>query len=214
MVDGALASTFFRIRRTILEMLRDRGFLVTDAEIEMTRDQFVEKFGINFRREVLDFSRSKRDDPSDMICVYFVEEKLHVRLLQTYLQQMNSAKITRAIFVVKEKPAAFLLNILSDIPARRLEVFMEHELSVNISKHVLVPKHELLTIHQKNFLLERYNVKITQLPRIQVADPVARYYGLVPGDVVKITRSSQTTGRYVTYRVAVGDGSRFLAYIA
>ncbi|KAG1338335.1 putative DNA-directed RNA polymerases II and IV subunit [Cocos nucifera] len=124
MVDGALADMFFRTRRTVLEMLRDRGFLVTDAEIEMTRDQFVEKFGINFRREAFDFNRSKRDDPSDMICVFFVEEKLHVRLLKVYLQQMNSAEITRAIFVVKEKPTAILLNKLRDVSARHLEVFM------------------------------------------------------------------------------------------
>ncbi len=76
-------------------------------------------------------------------------------------------------------------------------------LSIDITKHDLVPKHTVLNENEKTELLGKYGINIAQLPRILVTDPVILAIQGKIGDVVKIARKSQTAGESVYYRVVV-----------
>ncbi len=74
---------------------------------------------------------------------------------------------------------------------------------LDVRKHVLVPKHEILSEGQAKAVLDQFKVTPHQLPLIKNSDPVAKAIGAKPGDILKITRDSQTAGKAIAYRYVV-----------
>ncbi|KAH7650068.1 DNA-directed RNA polymerase 2 [Cryptosporidium bovis] len=197
----------FRARRTLCEMLEDRGYIVSSQDKEEDFATFKEKFESHQRlRSRMLMVASHRQDQSKRIICYFADEskKTGVKPIRDIVEKMDEHSIQRAILISQNVLTAHAkVAILDAAPKHYIESFLENELLVNITKHELVPRHILLSDEDKAQLLERYKIKETQLPRIQFADPVARYFGLSKGQVVKIIRPSETAGRYVTYRLVV-----------
>uniref|UniRef100_A0A6A7GBA5 DNA-directed RNA polymerases I, II, and III subunit RPABC1 n=1 Tax=Hirondellea gigas TaxID=1518452 RepID=A0A6A7GBA5_9CRUS len=203
----------WRVHRTLCQMLRDRSYVVEDTLMDLELSEFVEKFeSIDMaedvkliRRDDLTLRVVHESNADDVMFVFFSEEtKVGVPQLQVLMRRLVSDGAKKAIIIIRETITPFAKKVLLSLPSTIIvEQFQETELLVNITRHVLVPQHILLEEHEKKMLLEKYHLKDTQLPRIQKSDPVARYYGLLRGQVVKIVRPSETAGRYVTYRLVV-----------
>lgn len=137
------------------------------------------------------------------------DENVGLKQLRDFMQYLVQKNYYSGILVCVKAMTGMALRLLrgstglDEGPKGGVEVFIEQDLLVNITKHELVPKHVLLSREEKQQLLQRYRLKETQLPRIQVTDPVAKYLGLRRGQVVKIIRQSETAGRYASYRWAI-----------
>ncbi|XP_070563148.1 DNA-directed RNA polymerases I, II, and III subunit RPABC1 [Ptychodera flava] len=208
MDDDAETYKLWRIRKTVMQLCHDRGYLVTQEELDQTVDQFKVQFGDKPsegrpRRNDLTVLVAHNDDPTDQMFVFFPEEpKIGIKTIKTYCQKLQEENITRAIIVVQTGMTPSAKQSLVDMaPKYILEQFLEAELLINITEHELVPEHVVMTPEEKAELLARYRLKEHQLPRIQQGDPVARYFGLKRGQVVKIIRPSETAGRYISYRL-------------
>lgn len=75
----------------------------------------------------------------------------------------------------------------------------------NPMEHELVPEHRIAEPEEVNALLEKYDIKKEQLPKALVSDPVIKYIGARPGDVIKIIRRSETAGAALAFRIVVED---------
>uniref|UniRef100_A0AC11EQ66 RNA polymerase II, I and III subunit E n=1 Tax=Ovis aries TaxID=9940 RepID=A0AC11EQ66_SHEEP len=189
-------------------LCHDRGYLVTQDELDQTLEEFKAQFGDKPsegrpRRTDLTVLVAHNDDPTDQMFVFFPEEpKVGIKTIKVYCQRMQEENITRALIVVQQGMTPSAKQSLVDMaPKYILEQFLQQELLINITEHELVPEHVVMTKEEVTELLARYKLRENQLPRIQAGDPVARYFGIKRGQVVKIIRPSETAGRYITYRL-------------
>uniref|UniRef100_A0A8C2RHJ3 DNA-directed RNA polymerases I, II, and III subunit RPABC1 n=1 Tax=Capra hircus TaxID=9925 RepID=A0A8C2RHJ3_CAPHI len=165
----------WKIRKTIMQLCHDRGYLVTQDELDQTLEEFKAQFGDKPsegrpRRTDLTVLVAHNDDPTDQMFVFFPEEpKVGIKTIKVYCQRMQEENITRALIVVQQ--------------------------GMTPSAKQLVPEHVVMTKEEVTELLARYKLRENQLPRIQAGDPVARYFGIKRGQVVKIIRPSETAGR-------------------
>ncbi len=74
---------------------------------------------------------------------------------------------------------------------------------IDILSHELVPKHELLTKKEKEVLLNKLKATDKDLPKIFSDDHGITNLEANKGDVIKITRESQTAGETFYYRIVV-----------
>ena len=72
---------------------------------------------------------------------------------------------------------------------------------IDIQDHMLVPKHEIMTEEEISEEFSDVDYDFKDLPKIRANDPVVEAIGAEPGNVLRITRESQTAGSFITYRI-------------
>ncbi|KAK9476811.1 RNA polymerase [Lipomyces japonicus] len=207
------ASRLWRTFRTVKEMVRDRGYDVAQAEIDMTLDEFrvvmCDQMGspmrsrMNFRANPTPESQEKFPDLGTMWVEFCEEASVGIKTMRTFCIKIIEESFTSGIFVYQTSITPSANKMIPTVAPATIETFQEADLLVNITHHELVPKHVRLSVEEKKSLLEKYRLKESQLPRIQREDPVAKYLGLKRGVVVKIIRRSETSGRYASYRICL-----------
>ncbi|XP_038614729.1 DNA-directed RNA polymerases I, II, and III subunit RPABC1-like [Tachyglossus aculeatus] len=98
----------WKIRKTIMQLCHDRGYLVTQDELDQTLEEFKGQFGDKPsegrpRRTDLTVLVAHNDDPTDQMFVFFPEEpKVGIKTIKMYCQRMQEENITRALIVVQQ----------------------------------------------------------------------------------------------------------------
>lgn len=80
---------------------------------------------------------------------------------------------------------------------------MPEEKEAAIQKHNLIPKHIKLSEGEKQKVLEKFNISLSQLPSIHEDDPAIKDFNAKQGDVIKIVRPSPTASEAVFYRIII-----------
>jgi DNA-directed RNA polymerase I, II, and III subunit RPABC1 len=210
----ALLPKLYRVWKTLMKMIEDRKYKYIENDPSLTYKKWKEIYERNpiagichyipIPKNSEDVKRLNPQDAKRLYFEYLENSKIGAKEIEYCISRMRDALADSGIIIISgvltsqgKQKIAEVDNII------QLQCFNISELMVNITEHSYVPKHELLSEEEKNMLLKRYKIKENQLPKILTTDPIAKYFGLRKGNVVKIIRDSETAGKYVTYRITV-----------
>ena len=71
--------------------------------------------------------------------------------------------------------------------------------------HKFIPEHTKISDAEKKALFETYRITLQELPKIMWNDPAIAHLEPKIGDVIKITRKSETAGVSVFYRGVINE---------
>ena len=196
-MDYQEKKNLYKCRKTVLEMLTDRGYPVP------------ENFNISFD----DFLLLLEENNLDLYLINGEDDSIYVRFLYDYGKNLTEKELgnmkeeikeitedpdIKMIFILKINPSKNNMETLEKV--KNVEVFWQDRLTFNYTKHDLVPQHIPMKPDEIEELLKLKKWKKSQLPKLSRSDPIAKYYGMKSDDVFKIIRQSESMGEHVAYR--------------
>lgn len=191
------------IKTNLIKMLVNRGFIK-----EENKDNYIKKI----LKEENDDQEYKITLDNDLNYNTEIKSKKIIVKILDYKISSIAKNSPIGEFIIKNNKE-YKIIIVEDINQKSeniiysyetpVEIFKLKELMINIVEHVLVPVHILLKKEEGLAVLQAYNAKKIQMPLIRSNDPVAKYYNMKNGEVVKIIRPSIMTCEAPAYRLVV-----------
>ena len=204
-----LVSKIFRSRLIILDILKKRGFGVSEYE-----GFSITEIYMLMKNEQLDMLITNEDSGKKIFMKYHLGPKLKSNGTQIYeyvedlfdIEEILSDN-DELIIVTKDKINDGLKQIVSQLfinDKKFVNIYNIYDYLFNILNHDLVPEHKVLSDKQKKEVENQFYVtEDKQFPEISRFDPVAQAIGLRPKELVEITRSSPTAIMTKYYRLCI-----------
>lgn len=216
-MDYGVIDTTYRSRITLLNMLERSGYNVAPYR-RFGPQEIEDMIGPNALGDALrmNLQRIEGDGPKNCVVIYrFQRQKQKIPTLMNELlgddvpEELRIDPKTTEVIVILYEPVVdtFHSAALNQWKKNKLRIrfFEARKIVIDPSSFAIVPKHEKLSPEETKELRKEYYLQSDahhNWIRFH-EDPQARWLGLVPGDVVKITRPSPSSGEYVVYRVCV-----------
>lgn len=94
-------------------------------------------------------------------------------------------------------------KILTYVTSHHTQIFRENALLQDIISNENQPKFELLSPSEMEQVKTEYNITDYTTNKILKSDPVAKYFALKKGDIIRIIRPSPVSGQAIAYRIVI-----------
>jgi len=149
--------------------------------------------------DLITYHLSKEGKKFIMHCLSVVKT-IGIAYIRELKQVIDNEEADMGIFVVEGK---YTYSAKNSAPKLSVELIPPTLPTFDIFEHNLVSKAFIVDEEEKKKLIEKYHAQPYQYPWMKVSDPIAIILGGIAGDVISITRKSETAGIAESYRYVV-----------
>jgi len=191
------------VKRTIIKMFVNRGFINKD-----NKDKYIAKL-IADENDDLEYIINL--DTSKNYNTEIKNKKVYIKIFNYKISSVSEKSPIGEFIKKYNKEYKFI--IVHDVTGKTeetinsydtpVEIFKFNKLQFDITEHMLVPSHEVLTKEEGENVLETYRARKRDMPLIRTNEDVAKYYNMKPGEITRIYRTSPLTCESVAYRLVI-----------
>ncbi len=178
------------VKTNLIKMLMNRGFIKEE----------------NLQKHINKIIEDENDDREYIVSLdsdsnyntTIPNKKIYVKIFDYKITSVNDKSAIGGF--ISKFDSEYKILIVQDITPKseniiqsyttQSEVFKITELMINIVDHVFVSKHIVLSKDEAEEVYQAYRAKKRDMMLIKSNDPVARYYAMKLGEIVKIIRPS------------------------
>tara|TARA_B100000795_G_C22744404_1_gene416711 strand:+ start:394 stop:1029 length:636 start_codon:yes stop_codon:yes gene_type:complete len=200
-------SKIFKSRKILLEQAEKKGFDTSEYN-----NFSINEIAVLYSNNQLDLLLTHKKTKKKLYLKYQLLPKLRTNHIYDYIEDLFNiddilTKDDDLFIVTKEKRNDNLTNFLNILYKKEkyfINMYNLNDFMSNILDNDLVPPHRILSDEEKEEIKQKYNIlKDKQFPEISRFDPIAVIYGIRPGQVFEITRSSPTSLQTKYYRLCI-----------
>lgn len=203
-MDITFARTFGVVYQHVMAMARDRGFEVHDLPVDplavMAQLYLKSKASGQSMAQEASGCLAHSSDAARSLGIWFLDRnydtvKGRERMIST--DQIKAMHPLLAASAASEHVIVSPNKLSPQAKRESIQVMAFDDLLIDLPRHCLSLPHKLVTMEQMRSVLG-HAVEPSQLPWLPQHDPVARWLGLKPGQVVFIDRPDMPSFRVVT----------------
>jgi DNA-directed RNA polymerase subunit H (RpoH/RPB5) len=205
MSQSGYVSQIYKSRNNILDILKQRGFIVDNYE-----GSSITEVHTMLQEEQLDMLVKNEEKDRKVYVKYHLAKTIRPTNIYEYIEDLFNidevlGKKDELIIITKEPANDTMVKVLQQIwneDKTFITIFGLKHLQFNILKHTLVPPHRVMDEDETEEVYQKYNITDkSQLPDISRFSPVAMAIGIRPGELCEIIRPSKTAVISKFYRI-------------
>jgi len=197
----------------MLKVLRDRNYPVEKSDfidfgefVEWSKnhDEPTVRKDMTLQYEKISTVKNKNTPSNKIIVMWPIENKLGTNIREILIE-LESLGVSRAIIIINDSVTNWGKGFINSLRIEKtyIDIYTLAESQFNVMEHILVPDHKVCSNIEKKRVLASYSVKQDEIPQIKLSGPIIRHLGATRGQLIKITRISETQPGHecVTYRI-------------